>query len=224
MIQVNPAQYLNPSLLYTTATTMSTSFTIDRLREKINSYVELLNQIRKEEDASSTADTKVLDILRPMIFTHWSSILRLAPEPEWKDVCVEIRRIDKKKDQTKNYLKILALRQQEEDDRRAAEALAAQMEAEDRKAAEALAAEMEEADRKAAQAFAAKVMDNPMDDDQVADLLLFQEDSDAESAASSSNKRSNEPSPPSPCVLRRRLTRNTRANMHAWVNDEEDDV
>ena len=121
---------------------MSTSPTTDRLREKINSYIELLNRIRADEGVDhGTTDANVLEILRPLIFVHWNKILRLVPENDWKDVCVEISKIDKMREKAKNAARNLerkmALFQQEEDDRRAAQALMAEM-------------EKEEADRKAA--------------------------------------------------------------------------
>ena len=62
------------------------STTIDRLRAKIDGYVERFE--------ANTAETKVLDMLRPLIFVHWSGMLKQAPEPNWKAVCIMISRID----------------------------------------------------------------------------------------------------------------------------------
>jgi hypothetical protein len=62
------------------------STTIDRLRAKIDGYVERFE--------ANTADTKVIDILRPLIFVHWTGMLKQAPEQNWKAVCIMISRID----------------------------------------------------------------------------------------------------------------------------------
>jgi hypothetical protein len=110
---------------------------IDRLREKIESYVELLNRIRSGE-CSDHDDAKVLEILRPLIFIHWRKQLRQVPEAGWKDVCVEIAKIDKARDQANKSMdwKMALQQQQEEDDRCAAEALVAEFEAAEKLAAE----------------------------------------------------------------------------------------
>lgn len=170
-------------------------FTIERLRAKINSYIELFNRIR-ENDPNGTSDARILETLRPLIMIHWSKILHQIPEDSWKDVCIEIVKIDKARDKAKNAARLqekkMALQIQEENDRQAAAALAAKMledakgqktaqqlqEEIDHKMAMALAAEMEAADKAvAALAAAADLADYfTMDDDQRADLLMFEDE------------------------------------------------
>ena len=65
------------------------STTIDRLRAKIDGYVERFE--------ANTTETKVLDLLRPLIFVHWTGILKQVPEPNWKAACTAISRIDRLK-------------------------------------------------------------------------------------------------------------------------------
>ena len=79
---------------------------IDRLRSKIDAYVQQYETILEEESASkqlrgafpnedhSTAGIKVLELLRPLIFVHWTQILHQTPEPAWKQVCTTIASID----------------------------------------------------------------------------------------------------------------------------------
>ena len=171
-------------------------FTIERLRAKINSYIELFNRIRENgDDPNDTSDARVLETLRPLILIHWSKNLMQIPEDSWKDVCVEIVKIDKARDKAKNAARLqekkMAIQIQEENDRQAAE-LAAKMledaekqktpqqllqEEIDHKLAMALAAEMEAADKAAAALAAAAALVDcfTMDDDQRADFLMFED-------------------------------------------------
>jgi hypothetical protein len=77
---------------------------IDRLRSKIDAYVERFETIRASQqlcDVSPNddyfAETKVLDILRPLIFVHWTKMLHQIPDPAWKEVCTTIAAIDNHK-------------------------------------------------------------------------------------------------------------------------------
>jgi hypothetical protein len=89
---------------------------IDRLRTKIDAYIELFHRIHDEENASKqlakafpnedhaypcTAETKVLDTLRPLIFEHWTKILHQIPEPGWRHVCTTITTIDRMREKAK---------------------------------------------------------------------------------------------------------------------------
>lgn len=98
------------------------SSSIDRLRSKIDAYVEVFTRTCEEENASMqlaaafpkedhsypcTAETKILDILRPLIFVHWSRILKQIPEPGWKEVCKKIAAIDRMRTKAKAALQAM---------------------------------------------------------------------------------------------------------------------
>ena len=165
---------------------MSTAsrFTINRLREKIDGYIELLDKVRNQNDPDNVDDSKIIETLRPLICVHWMKRLGMAPEEGWKATCIEISKIDKTRDKAKNAAKTqelkMALQQQEDNDRKAAEALVAEMEKADQTSAAEAAV--------TAAAFLANRF--TMDDDQQADLFLFEDTDDEER-------------PESPCLLRR---------------------
>jgi hypothetical protein len=108
-------QYLRPRHAIR-ADTAPMPTNIDRLRTKIDSYIALLQRVRDEEHASKqlakafpnedhaypcTAETKVLDTLRPLIFEHWTKILHQIPEPGWKHACTTIASIDRMREKAK---------------------------------------------------------------------------------------------------------------------------
>ena len=171
---------------------------IDRLRSKIDAYVEVFTRTCEEENASMqlaaafpkedhsypcTAETKILDILRPLIFVHWSRILKQIPEPGWKEVCKKIAAIDRMRTKAKAALQA-----------------------------------MYTAVERAPVVVSKSSDEEELDEDQQHDLAIFEDASDEEEVVLTKRPKQ-QARPTSPCTNRGLFG---RAALHAFMQEDSD--